>query len=240
MSKGEKCCVITWQHTRCPNSGVCEWHQRAHCVCVCVHRWSVWWRPGIRHRALSCVRCWLSATLLYAGWTGDHNITNCVRDRKGQNIRSLANTSRNKHYCHCWTVLNKTVRKWLISKPITRSLEIIVNITDPAFIISAAALCFLHRVTRIKFSTLIMSIHMQWWCRLITLPKRAASKKYILPTHIIFKLLYIFIYTVLTWYIVSIQVNMLMINKTRQTPQPGVILWWWGGGGAKGNRGRFL
>lgn len=71
VSRGEKCCVINWQHTYCPTSAVCVWMTSAGANCVCVYRWSVLWRPGIRHRALSCARCWVSATRLCAGWTGD-------------------------------------------------------------------------------------------------------------------------------------------------------------------------
>lgn len=50
-----------------------EWHKKTNCMCVCVDRWSVWWKPGIRCRVLICARRWASATPLYAGWTGDHS-----------------------------------------------------------------------------------------------------------------------------------------------------------------------
>ena len=42
------------------------------CLCV-INRWSVWWKPEISPRVLSCAGLWMSVTPLYAGWTGDSN-----------------------------------------------------------------------------------------------------------------------------------------------------------------------
>lgn len=57
-------------------------------VFVCPGRWSVWWKPGTGHRALSYVRHLVSATPQFAGWSDDHNnkwpktITTPKRERK--------------------------------------------------------------------------------------------------------------------------------------------------------------
>ena len=73
LSKGERPSVLTSNDA--PNSNLClsVWCKSANCMCV--DRWSVWWKPEIRHKVLSCARRWTSATLQYAGWTGDHDDT---------------------------------------------------------------------------------------------------------------------------------------------------------------------